>query len=186
MLVLDQIKEQINVMLNPRKSSPGSIGKALRYYFLLSIIPFVLSVVIGAIVNRSIIPPVIGSVLSYFILGPIVIFIISALLQFIGGSLFNTFSGGYKETFRATVYAYSTLLLASWLSPVSYKVDIILLLVFGIWGFIVHVISVSKLQKAKIKSTFWAILLTDIIIFILFVFIGLIIGISLLGSSLGA
>lgn len=160
MIIVDQVKQQLKIMLHTVQNVESmSIGSALKYYYLISIIPLILSVLL----NLS---AILYTVVLFWIGIPILAFVISAVMHLLGKNISKYFKGGYRDSFTSTIYAISTVMLFYWLNTISIFNGIgwFLVVLFGIWGFIVQVFGLSKLQNISGFGSFIITIITYIII----------------------
>ena len=180
--------------------SPGSATKkhmsimgALSFYYMLSIIPFVLFVAIGSLVlaanmNMNVLPfwsnfgyqfgltttsflfLLLGGILYFWVFVPIGIFINALLYQLVGKFFLNIWRGTYDKTFTAAMFGVLPSMLFYWLMPIPI-INIFYLAVFGVWSFVVFVIALANQQKVARMSAFLGMLATvTIVVFATMIF----------------
>lgn len=148
MIIVEEIKQQINAMLHPEKSITNSMSivEGLTYYYKLSIIPFVIYLLLDIGLNGFSNLTLIIDVALFWIFIPIGTLISAGILHFFGKSVFRKYNGDLKGTFTAETYAVAVVILFAWTGfiPVvgGYIPDI-----FEIWAFFVLVLGQCNLQK---------------------------------------
>jgi hypothetical protein len=160
-----------DLMLHPGKASKRSmdVEKALKLYYTLSIIPFILYLVFGLLLStygsiaavryfpvmhlpllasQSALAVVVSAILFFFVLVPIGIAIDAFIYQIIGRTLLNAWNGDFARTFTAVTYAVLPVMFFYWLLwlPV---LDGLYLLVVPIWALVILIISLSVQQKVR-------------------------------------
>jgi hypothetical protein len=194
MILVDEIKNQIDVMLHPGSAikAPMDLKDALVYYYKVAIIPMVLFILFGSIFYNS---GSFGMLTKYFgvgstavtiglgififlVLEPIGMFIDSALYQLFGKYVFKKYKSGYGNTFTGVMYGISTMMLFYWLTVIP-VIGSVLLLIIVIWSFVVQIIGLSKLQKISAWTSFGVILGSVIVVLIIAMITVAAIGLSL-------
>ena len=176
MFAIDELKEGFNIMLHPTQATKKERGikDSLKFYYKLSIVPWLLYILFGAIFIASsvgiavaVILSIIIAILVFWVLMPISFFI-SALIYHAFGKLFRVFKSGYANTFNATVYGTIPSILFMWLGAVALLST--LSLVFAIWSLVVLIIALANRQNTTMLRAFLVILIPLIIIVIITVF----------------
>jgi len=173
----------INVMLHPGEATKNqmSVGDALKFYYILAIIPLILGVIIslvfGAHVSSSLMAGiplggllggalVLSIVLIYIVVLPIGIIISSGFYHLIIKSLFHMYKQNYNAVLAAYTYAMVPLVLIYWLVSVPI-LGTALVLLFGLWSFIILIIAIAnQLIMSRLKSL-GTILLSNIVLSII-------------------
>jgi len=171
MIIVDELKEGFNIMLHPKSATQKErkIGEALAFYYKIIIIPLILYIILALTVPSTYAvglltglfsgTHVIIGILSLLVAAPINLFV-SAFLYHIFGKLFKAFNNPYSNTFTATVYGAVPSTLFYWLSPVF---GLLLLIIFGIWGFIIAIFALANQQKTSALKAFAVIVVTFVI-----------------------
>jgi len=185
MIIVDELKEGINIMLHPKSATQKKrkIGEALAFYYKMSIIPLILYIILALVVLPNSAAGLstlsaglfsgmlaIFSILILLIIIPISLFV-DAFLYHIFGKLFKVFSNPYSNTFTATVYGLVPTILFYWLIPIP--LGSLVLIIFEIWAFIVMIFALANQQKTSALKAFAVIIVTAIIIGIIAFIIGL-------------
>lgn len=181
MIVIDELKEQIDVMLHPGKYVKGRNTKELfGYYFKVIILSLLLSLIVAYLFPNtsspeSFIITVVAILLYFLIITPIGILIETYLLNLCGRSVFKSFKGNTNDTLTPVVYASTVIMLFYWLDelPIIGK---IIGYISILWAFIVLLLGLSSSQKINKISAFAAMALANIILIIIVFFIGLVLG----------
>ncbi len=154
MLFIDEISEQISIMLHPGINIKSrSIVDALKYYYILSFVPLILSMLLIWIVSVGSTFDIMGLaplVLFLWVIIPIILLINATILQLIGEKLL-AFKGKYADTFAVQIYASCAVTLFLWLVEVGFSEGLAL---FWFWSLAVQTIRLSKLQKTGRLTTF--------------------------------
>lgn len=188
MILIDQIKEGLSIMLHPTTASykKRSIKEMLLFYYEFSLIPLILYMVFSFL-NPSPLLYALNGILSLWIFAPIGFFITALIYQAIG-KVFRVFKNPFESTFDAAVYGIIPSVLFVWLQPIP--IVKLLFIIFEIWAFIVFVFALARMQNIRPLASFGIILATVIIVLIIAGIIVMDIGIShlstILNSSLNA
>jgi len=177
MIIIDELKEGFNIMLHPKSATQKErkIGEALAFYYKMSIIPLILYIILALAVPSASATGlftgflsgllVIGGILVLLVAIPISLFV-NAFLYHIFGKLFKVFSNPYSNTFTATVYGLVPTILFYWLTPIP--LGSLVLIIFGIWAFIVMILALANQQKTSVLKAF-AVIITPTVIILLIV-----------------
>ncbi len=177
MIILDEIKEEIDIMLHPTDIKKGmDFRSSFKYYYKLSVVPFFLFVILGLLFNAyngfGQLPQqyfiyfggnpylfyILFSILLFFVLIPISIVINSALYHFVGKNILKSYKGSFDDTVTATTYASGAVVLATELQTIPHLGFLILL--FVLWEFVLLIIGLSKLQKTTMLRSFGIVIVT--------------------------
>ncbi len=163
------------------------IGNALSLYYRLSIIPILLSFLVGLLVAYTdpsathVFTPLFSSLsifvgasiaviastlITLWVIVPICIFINAFIYHMFGKYFLKTFKFKYGKTFTGTMFGVFPLLFLYWLLFVP-KLSVIVLPVVGVWEFIVLVIAMSSQQKISRLQSFGVLVASDLIILML-------------------
>jgi len=187
MIIVDELKEGFNIMLHPKSATQKErkIGEALAFYYKISIIPLILYIILALVVPSTSAAGLstlsaglssasgmlaIFGILMLLIIIPISIFV-NAFLYHIFGKLFKVFSNPYSNTFTAMVYGIVPTILFYWLTLIPF--GSLVLIIFGIWAFIVMIFALANQQNTSALKAFAVIIVTAIIIGIIAFIIGL-------------
>ena len=187
MIIVDELKEGFNIMLHPKSATQKErkIGEALAFYYKISIIPLILYIILALVVPSTSAAGLstlsaglssasgmlaIFGILMLLIIIPISIFV-NAFLYHIFGKLFKVFSNPYSNTFTAMVYGIVPAILFYWLTLIPF--GSLVLIIFGIWAFIVMIFALANQQNTSALKAFAVIIVTAIIIGIIAFIIGL-------------
>ncbi len=195
----DYLRFWIDVLMHPGKATKHvmSISEALKLYYRLSIVPMVLGLVVVCVVGgfnpfgassrgtfRAMYPSLLFGVRSvnstlagiaylmllFLALIPIDILINSAAYHLIIGKLFRIYNKKYNSVVTAVLYGTLPSLLVYWLYPAGFF-GVIVVAVFGLWGLIVEIISLSsQLGMSRLKTLGTFVLYIVIVAAIAFVF----------------
>lgn len=197
MIFLDQIKAQLGIMVHPgaRIKKGMKVGEALGYYYKTAVIPMVIFIILGLVFKNvgsfSGLEAVVGAGNSSFlvvllglfiflVLEPLGLLIDSAIFHLFGKYVFRKFRQDWSVTFTAMTYSVATVILFYWLSVIP-VVGTFLLLVFSLWGLIVLIIGLSKLQKISGMASLGVVIGTVVIVAV----VALIIAIGVAAAFLG-
>ncbi|MGC8662733.1 MAG: YIP1 family protein [Candidatus Micrarchaeia archaeon] len=165
-MIKEQLKEGFDIIMHPTNASYKNrdIKEMLIFYYMLSIVPLIIFVAIS-FAEMNINGLLIG-IASILVISPIGFFI-SALLYHAFGKLFKFFKKSYQDTFAATIYGSIPSIIFVWLSAT--QITSYLLIIFGIWSFIVTVFALANKQNTTPLKAF-AVILTTIIVIIIIMF----------------
>ena len=198
MIIIDQIKQGINIILKPSSVKSMDIFSAMKFYWFIGIIFFIINLSLqllsgastSAVTSISSILniPVTGSSITIFILiTGIASFILAPILALVSAFIINIIGravGGFKnnlqETYSALIFAAIPGLLLTWLAPVPI-LGLFIGLIVVIWEIYLLLVILSRLQGTSILST----ILTLIIALVVIVVIAFILAILAFGSTLG-
>jgi hypothetical protein len=154
MIVVDEIREQIDVMLHPsKKIRARSVAGALRYYYLVSAVSLLLALVLTFALGGTAVAGDVGPALAiavvaiYWIIIPLSMLLTAGVLHLLGVSLFRKFKGTYADTLSAVAYACSAVMLFYWLAALPYAG--LALIVIAFWSVVIEIIGIAKLDKAS-------------------------------------
>jgi len=175
MIVIDELKEAVNIMLHPGTATQKerSIRAAIAFYYKVLVVPLILYIILALIITKT--------TLSPFILSPlftVILLIVSPLgllamagLYHLFGKLFKVFNNPYSNTFTATVYSTVPYILLIWLLAFTNIANLMLLVVFDIiffilviWEIIIIIIAFANQQKTSKLRAFAVWLVTQIIV----------------------
>jgi hypothetical protein len=205
MNVFGSFKDGFSAVLHPGQNTGKKmgVGDALKMYYMFSIIPVILFIVLGAVLVSllsSFIPfigaglgavgvvgIIVGAILEFWIAIPIGILIQAALYELVGGMILKWFKGGYSATVSAVTYETMAVVGVVWLAFIPVIGEIIVAL-FGLWSIYVLIAALSNQHKTTKGKAFGVWLIWVIIGIIIFAvigwgFISLLTGLGGLGSS---
>jgi len=183
-----------SIIKNPGKFAGKQMSylSALRLYYEVTIIPFILSLVVGIPiillgVNMFLMPFsdvligagltiafIIGLILSLWIIVPIGIFINAFIYQIVGKYILNAWNKDYEKTFVATLFGTLPEVFLYWLLPIP-LLNAAAVVAMVVWDLIVLTISLSLQQRTSRINAFVAIIASVIfVIIIAFLFMALI------------
>ena len=183
-----------SIIKNPGKFAGKQMSylSALRLYYEVTIIPFILSLVVGIPiillgVNMFLMPFsdvligagltiafIIGLILSLWIIVPIGIFINAFIYQIVGKYILNAWNKDYEKTFVATLFGTLPEVFLYWLLPIP-LLNVAVVVAMVVWDLIVLTISLSLQQRTSRINAFVAIVASALfVIIIAFLFMALI------------
>lgn len=194
----DELRFFWDMVWHPGKASKRKLdlGGAVKLYYKVALLPFILYVAIGIIavmlgINTHTFPSssmvyslggfakslayglvIVGAIALFFIVMPLSIAIDALIYQLIGKFFLNVWKGNYDKTFSALVFALFPLLLLLWLSVIPF-LNSIFIVVAPIWAIVVLVIALSAQQNITRLNAALVMLLKVIILLIVFLLIGL-------------
>ena len=170
MIIVDELKEGINIMLHPKSATQKErkIGEALALYYKMSIIPLILYIILSLVILIYVagLSPTamfffgmsaMSGILIFLVIMPISIFVTAFIYQ-IFGRFFKVFKNPYSNTFTATVYGALPTILFYWLRPLPLGSSV--LIIFEVWTFIIMVFALAKQQKTSIIKAFAVTIIT--------------------------
>jgi len=178
------------IIKNPGKFAGKQMSylSALKLYYEATIIPFILSLVVGIPiiplgVNMFLMPFsnvligagltiafIIGLILSLWIIVPIGIFINAFIYHIVGKYILNAWNKDYEKTFVATLFGTLPAVFLYWLIPIP-LLNIAAVVAMVVWNLIVLIISLSLQQKTSRINAFLAIVASVLfVIMIAFLF----------------
>jgi len=181
------------IIRNPGKFAGKQMNylSALKLYYEATIIPFILSLVVGIPiillgVNIFLMPFsktlisvgltiafIIGLVISLWIMVPIGIFINAFIYQIVGKYILNAWNKDYEKTFVATLFGTLPEVFLYWLLLIP-LLNAVALAAMVVWSLIVLIISLSLQQKTSRINAFVAIVASVLfVIIIAFLFMAL-------------
>ena len=169
----------INAMLHPGKMTRKtmSVGDALKFYYVLMIIPMVLGVIMSAAIGSHVSSnPLFGGLagamliilmlLIYLVIIPINIIIASGFYHLIIKRLFKMYTRNYDAAFTAFTYGIIPIALVYWLLPVP-VLGFALIAIFSLWTLILEIIAISnQLSMSRLKA-FGTLLLEGVVMSII-------------------
>jgi len=182
------------IIKNPGKFAGKQMSylSALKLYYEATIIPFILSLVVGIPiiplgVNMFLMPFsnvligagltiafIIGLILSLWIIVPIGIFINAFIYHVVGKYILNAWNKDYEKTFVATLFGTLPEVFLYWLLPIP-LLNVAAVVAMVVWNLIVLTISLSLQQKTSRINAFVAIVASVLlVIMIAFLFMMLI------------
>ncbi|MGC8662775.1 MAG: hypothetical protein ACP5RT_03250 [Candidatus Micrarchaeia archaeon] len=190
----DTYGKAIDIMFHPDSSTKKSmrIGEALAFYYTLAIIPLILSIIVTMVIyipanlffggaTKGIM--LLIMVLTYLVFTPLGLIINSEIYNLIIKGLFKMYNQGYDAVFTAFTYGAIPLILTYWLLRVPF-IGMALILLSGLWGFIVEIIAISNLLSMSRLKALGTILLNSIVLVIIIYFIIFVIGLSAISLGL--
>ena len=181
------------IIRNPGKFAGKQMNylSALKLYYEATIIPFIVSLVVGIPIillgvniflmpfSKTLISAgltiafIIGLVLSLWIMVPIGIFINAFIYQIVGKYILNAWNKDYEKTFVATLFGTLPEVFLYWLLLIP-LLNAVALAAMVVWSLIVLIISLSLQQKTSRINAFVAIVASVLfVIIIAFLFMAL-------------
>jgi hypothetical protein len=191
----ETLKEAFNAILHPKDGTTQSrsVSGALKFYYMVMIIPLVLGIVLSYLLGGSTLGLVaVGTIaLSLIIMIPLSILISGGIYYVIIGMLFKMFKADYSKVVTAFTYAVIPYLFLIWIiTPLTSslsslaEIGIGLEIIAIIWSFITLLFALSnQLSISKLKA-FGTLLLESIIVGIISFIIVFALGVSLLAPLL--
>lgn len=191
----ETLKEAFNAILHPKDGTTQSrsVSGALKFYYMVMIIPLILGIVLSYLLGGSTLGLVaVGTIaLSLIIMIPLSILISGGIYYVIIGMLFKMFKADYSKVVTAFTYAVIPYLFLIWIiTPLTSslsslaEIGIGLEIIAIIWSFITLLFALSnQLSISKLKA-FGTLLLESIILGIISFIIVFALGVSLLAPLL--
>jgi hypothetical protein len=191
----ETLKEAFNAILHPKDGTTQSrsVSGALKFYYMVMIIPLILGIVLSYLLGGSTLGLVaVGTIaLSLIIMIPLSILISGGIYYVIIGMLFKMFKADYSKVVTAFTYAVIPYLFLIWIiTPLTSslsslaEIGIGLEIIAIIWSFITLLFALSnQLSISKLKA-FGTLLLESIIVGIISFIIVFALGVSLLAPLL--
>ncbi len=173
MSLWDDTKRAFSGIVHPSfNTEEMSTSNALKFYYRASLIPFVISALLAAVIvyavptslSNSIFSTFAGATvlramamalvvfsiaLEIFLVIPIGALIIAAIVQFFSKNLFKFWQGGYNKTLTAFVFGEFVSVFFMWLDLVPFVI-----LALAIWALIVLTITLARQQNVSIGKAF--------------------------------
>ena len=167
-----------------------SIGSAMTLYYKLSVIPILLSFLVGLLAAYVVpsaahlnvplfgilsilagpkIAVIISTIITLWVIVPLCIFVNAFIYQMFGKYFLKAFRFKYEKTFTGTMFGVFPLLFLYWLLFVP-KLSIIVLPIIAVWEFIVLVIAISSQQKISRLQSFGVLVASELVL-LMFVFL---------------
>ena len=191
MIIIDDIKRAISVMMSPAAKTKKDMGikEGLIFVYKFALIPTILAVIITLLVARATqsFVPVLGSAFSIigtfsviiaYILAPLSILISAAIFHTVGKAL-NIFKNDYNRSVTAFVYAAIPSLLLIWLMDIP-LLGIAVSIVALIWYFVIVSYALANQQSTTPGKAFAVVLGTTVVIALILVAVIAVIGIGFL------
>jgi len=174
-------KNAIEVMIHPGLATKEQMGiaDALKFYYTIALIPMVFGVLLSLIFGSHHILFALIVVALYLVFFPIGAFINSGIYHIIIKNLFDIYRQEYSAAFLAYIYSLVPVVFFFWVFPI-YILAFVLIVISSLWSFIVLMIAISNLLSMSRLKALGAILLSDIIFYIILYVIAAII-IAILG-----
>ena len=202
---VDSYRKAFGIMLHPGKNARGalSLGDALKFYYTIAIIPLILGVALSLLTNASFLgvfgglsgssaltngAAAPGNGLSFalymiaffLVLVPIGLLFDTAMYHVIIKSLLKIYNKPYATAFTAFTYAMIPGIMVYWLLPLGI-LGFLVILLFGIWSFVVEIISLSNLLSISRLMALGSLILDEIIVMVIvYIIIAVIFGALLL------
>ena len=174
------------IIKNPGKFAGKQMNylSALKLYYEFTIIPLILSLVVGIPiillgVNMFLMPfsnlPIgagltlafiIGLILSLWIIVPIGIFINAFIYQIVGKYILNAWNKDYEKTFVATLFGTLPEVFLYWLLPIP-LLNVAAVVAMVVWNLIVLTIILSLQQRTSRINAFVAIVASVLFVIII-------------------
>ncbi|MCL5434338.1 MAG: hypothetical protein M1559_01325 [Candidatus Marsarchaeota archaeon] len=189
---VDSYKKAFGIMLHPGKNARGalSLGDALKFYYTIAIIPLILGVALSLLTNASFLgmfgglsgssafapgaaAPGSGLLFAVYliaffvVLAPIGLLFDTAMYHIIIKSLLKIYNKPYATAFTAFTYAIIPAVLVYWLMPLG-VLGFMVILLFGIWSFVIEIISLSNLLSISRLMALGSLILDEIIVTVIF------------------
>jgi len=177
MIVIDELKEAVNIMLHPGTATQKerSIRAAIAFYYKVLVVPLILYIILALAIPKT--------TLSSFMPSPlftVILLIVSPLgllavagLYHLFGKLLKVFNNPYSNTFTATVYSTVPYVLFIWLLAFTNIANLMLLVgieiiffIVLIWEIIITIIALANQQKTSRLRAFAVWLVTIIVVII--------------------
>ena len=157
-----------DIMLTPGKAAKKvhTLGEALKLYYIISVIPFILYLVFGLALSAYVgvaafnylpiisapgltstlsIAVVSSAILLFFILVPIGIAIDAFIFQLVGRFFLNAWKGQYPKTFTAVTFSVLPVVFFYWFLLLP-GLNALYIIVVPIWAMVLLVISLASQQ----------------------------------------
>ncbi|MGC8669695.1 MAG: YIP1 family protein [Candidatus Micrarchaeia archaeon] len=177
----DEYKKAINIMVHPGKNTKEgmSIKESLKFIYTISLIPLVIGLLLTLLLSNSQIAQsplsiVLGGgigfvqstiflLLIYLVLIPLSVLIDSGFYHLIIKRLFGMYKKTYDYAFTAFTYSIIPLVFIYWTIHIPI-VNILLLILFGIWSFVIEIFALSNLMGISRLMALGTIILSDVIV----------------------
>lgn len=158
-------KKAFSIMFSPSKvKSTKSINETLKFYYVIALIPALLTILISAVI----IPPTLAFisyavfVMLFFLFLPVGILVSSILYYVLINKLIKMYKNDLKDTFTAFTYAYLPYIMLFWLlvtPPLGYLVEGII----GIWVFVLSLFIFAKMFNMSKSQAFVTIIINGVV-----------------------
>jgi len=192
-----------SIIKNPGKFAGKQMSylSALKLYYEVTIIPFILSLVVGipivllgvnmffmpfsnALIGAGLtIAFIIGLILSLWIIVPIGIFINAFIYHLVGKYILNAWNKDYEKTFVATLFGTLPEVFLYWLLPIP-LLNVAAVVAMVVWSLIVLTISLSLQQRTSRINAFVAIV-ASVLLAIIIAFLFMILLYSMIVPAVG-
>jgi len=181
-----ELRHAWEALWHPSHAGKRKLGieGALKYYYSVAVVGFVLYLIIGymkiwsGVAVHTYLSTMLGlhtgyialfayAILFFFVLGPISLFIDSALYHVVGKKFLKEWHGDYSKTFTATALAITPAILLAWFSFAPY-INSVLLLIAAIWALVILVITLSEQQNVTRTTAVIGILVTAVLAILVF------------------
>jgi len=192
MIVIDELKEAVNIMLHPGTATQKerSIRAAIAFYYKVLVVPLILYIILALAIPKT--------TLSSFMPSPlftVILLIVSPLgllavagLYHLFGKLLKVFNNPYSNTFTATVYSTVPYVLFIWLLAFTNIANLMLLVgieiiffIVLIWEIIITIIALANQQKTS-KLRAFAVWLVTLIVLVIVYLVVIVTALFALGS----
>lgn len=178
----EDLRFAYGILLHPSAASRRrmEIGECLKFYYRLTIIPFILFLLFGYVSNRmgfynsrffTLIGPTAGTVfidvLFFWIAVPLGVVLNSFIYQLVSKFFLRIWRGTLDRTFQAVLFGQLPPVLFYWLIPIPIA-RVAYLVLFPIWGLVVIVISLSVQQRVTRLQAFAALMAVLFLVILMF------------------
>lgn len=194
---MDELRFFWNLVWNPGKYAQRKLdfGGAVKLYYTLAILPFIVYVVLGSIAvalgvpthsfgTNSLLTPLYtvvaslsyvsilwGGIILFFVILPLGIAIDALIYQLVAKIFLNVWKGNYDTTFTALVYGLFPLLLLLWLSVIP-LFNSLFIIIAPIWSLVVIVIALAAQQKVTRLNAFITMAVKSFLVLLVLALIG--------------
>lgn len=187
MMFVDELKVGIGAAMHPSKETRKQMStkQAIAFYYKFSLIPVAIAIIIALAASALLgatssllgiyshmpthfaLLSVLLPILILWVLVPVGFLINALFLQLIGRNLFNSFKGRYSNSITALVYGEMPAVGLFWTGFIPI-IGTVILVIAGIWGFIVQIIALSNQQKTSRLVAFVIMIATSFLVGIIF------------------
>jgi len=153
------------------KMKPLKPVEAIKFYYKLALAPLILAILLFA--SLSLLSVNSGyqrlegiGIIALYISLPALLFATAAVYQLFAKKLLHIWSNSYEHTLTAVVYGMIPFIFFGWafLLPV---IAIVFMLAVSVWGFVVLVVAMARLQNVSIAKSFIGIFASQLVLSII-------------------
>ena len=184
-MTVKYFRDGLDAILHPWETTKKSmdVGEAYMFYYKATVVPLVVYILLSLLLFGVAAPAlsaypflsnfvgfgwagaIIIPIVVLWILVPILIFIQAAVLHIVGAFITKQFKQGFDKTLNASMYSKLPSALFGYLWAVPLAVP--LLLIFGIWDFIVSLIALANQQKMRWTTSLGIVIISAVLLILL-------------------